>query len=50
MTMSATPELKPWRCPSCQHILARIALEPGSKVVIKCRCNEISTKEGGRDA
>ena len=42
----AVKRLVPWRCPSCGSMLARIALEPGSVIEIKCaRCNAVAIKE-----
>ena len=41
-----TPILIPWRCPSCNTILAKVSLRPGSVIEIKCpRCNAMATKE-----
>ena len=40
------PALRPWRCPRCNAMLARLALRPGSVVEIKCaRCNAVAIKE-----
>jgi len=46
LIVQSPPALKPWRCPSCGGMLARMHLTPGSVVEIKChRCNALVTKE-----
>lgn len=44
--MRAETALRPWRCPSCGGLLAKLHLVPGSTVEIKChRCNAVTIKE-----
>lgn len=37
-------QLETWRCPRCGRILAKLRLAPGSQVVVKCGCNNVSEK------
>jgi phage FluMu protein Com len=42
----AERSLETWRCPRCSRILAKVRLEPGSEVEVKCgSCNSFSTRE-----
>ena len=39
------PDLDTWRCPNCSRILAKIRLEAGSLIEIKCgSCNRFSVR------
>lgn len=45
--MTAMPEpsvilLKPWRCWKCGAMLARLWLEAGCTVEVKCKCNAMN--------
>ena len=38
--------LTTWRCPTCNNMLAKVALTPGARIEVKCsKCNTYAIRE-----
>lgn len=48
MPTTAVAEPQTWRCHSCNRILAKLVLAPGSVVEIKCKCNAMNTLQSSK--
>lgn len=45
LTLPDAQPIEAWRCIKCRKLLARVALAPGSVVIIKCRCNYVNHRQ-----